>query len=67
MYAIRSYYVLDADRLRATLYALDNRVAASIQSELLLLLEDSLRTLCRWELENREAQSLEKDSRNNFV
>ncbi len=54
--------LLDADRLRATLYALDNRVAASIQSELLLLLEDSLRTLCRWELENREAQSLEKDS-----
>jgi len=49
--------LLEAGKLRDALFALDNRIHAETQYELLILLEDGLRDLCRWQLENRQAQN----------
>ncbi|PLY04457.1 MAG: NAD-glutamate dehydrogenase [Desulfuromonas sp.] len=52
--------LLAADGLRENLQRFDNRLSADIQGELLLLLEDGLRSLCRWSLENRTLLPLEE-------
>lgn len=42
--------VLDGDAIRHKIFALDNKVAADIQYQLLLLLETTLAGFCRWAL-----------------
>lgn len=42
--------VLDGDAIRRKIFALDNKVAADVQYQLLLLLETALAGFCRWAL-----------------
>lgn len=42
--------VLDGDAIRHKIFSLDNKVAADLQNQLLLLLETTLTGFCRWAL-----------------
>ena len=61
---VESYLVceqlLAARGLREQLQQFDNRLTAEVQAELLLLIEEGLRALCRWQLENRSGLTLEQ-------
>lgn len=53
--------VLDGDALRQTISALDNKIAAELQYQFLLLLENTLTGFCRWALrQGRNIRPTEK-------